>query len=162
MMMIAAMMFVMVAVTVSTTFGLEGGLDVLKVRPQATQHIFYYVIGPDKKNMISNLGRQVTIAQVPCQAHQLNWIFVSDFDNILHSCVNLQPSPIVELQPVPFGHCDRFWKIKKNIVPLIPDQPEASAMTLVKIEGKRARCLSLRPMPGREINGSTMHRHIST
>jgi hypothetical protein len=89
MMMLAVMMFVMVAVTVSAAFGLKGGLDLLKVRPQGTEQIFYYMVGPNQKNMVSNLGRQMPITQVPCQAHQLDRIFVSDFDNVLHSGLNL-------------------------------------------------------------------------
>ena len=66
MMMLAAMMFVVVAVTVSTAFRLKGGLDLLKIRPQATEHIFYYMVGPNKKNMVSNFRRQMPITQVPC------------------------------------------------------------------------------------------------
>jgi hypothetical protein len=66
------------------------------------------------------------------------------------------------LQPVSFSHGNRFWKIKKNIIPLICGQAKATAVTRVKIERKRACRLFLRPMPRREMNGSTMHRHIST
>jgi hypothetical protein len=87
--MFAAMIFVVVAVTVSTALRLKGGLDLLKIRPQATEHIFYYVVRPNQKNMVSNFGRQMPITQVPCQAHQVDRIFVSDFDNVLHSGMNL-------------------------------------------------------------------------
>ena len=89
MMIVAAMMSVVVAVTVSTAFRLEGGLDLLKIRAQATEHIFYYMVGPNKKNMVTNFSRQMPITQVPCQAHQLDRIFVSDFDNILRGGLNL-------------------------------------------------------------------------
>jgi hypothetical protein len=89
MMMVAAMMFVVVTVTVSTAFRLEGGLDFLKIRPQATEHIFYYMVGPNKENMVTNFGWQMPITQVPGKAHQLDRIFVSDFDNILRSGLNL-------------------------------------------------------------------------
>ena len=82
MMMFAAMMFVVVAVTVSTAFWLEGGPNVLKIRPQATEHIFYYMIGPNKKNMVSNFCRQMPITQVPCKAHELDRILMPDFDNL--------------------------------------------------------------------------------
>jgi hypothetical protein len=119
MMMLAVMMFVMVAMPVSAAFRLKGGLGFLKIRSQTKEHIFYYMVGPNQKNMVSNFGRQMPITQVPCQAHQLDRIFVSDFNNVLHSGLNLQPSSIVELQPVSFSHGNGCWKIKKNIVPLI-------------------------------------------
>jgi hypothetical protein len=84
---------------------------------------------------------------------------VSDFDDILGSGLNLKPSSIVQLQPVSLSHRNGFWKIKENIIALICGQAKAAAMTLVKLEGKRACCLFLRPMPRREMNGSTMHCH---
>jgi len=64
--MLAVMMFMVVAVTVSAAFRLEGGLNPLKIRPQATEHVFYYMVGPNKKNVVSNFGRQMPITQVPC------------------------------------------------------------------------------------------------
>jgi len=82
-------MFVVVSVTVSTAFRLEGGLDLSKIRTQATEHIFDYVVGPNKKDMVSNFGRQMSITQVPGKADQLDRIFMSDFDNILWSGLDL-------------------------------------------------------------------------
>ena len=69
MMMLAVMMFVMVAVTISAAFGLERGLDRLKMCPQAAEHIFDHVVRSNPKNVVSNLRRQVPIAQVPCKSH---------------------------------------------------------------------------------------------
>ena len=119
MMMLPAMMFVVMPVTVSTTFWLEGGLDLLKIRSEATKHLFDYMVRPNKKNVVSNFGGQMPITQVPGKAYQLNRISMSDFDEILRSCLNSQPSSIVELQPVSFSHGNRFRKIKENIVPLV-------------------------------------------
>jgi hypothetical protein len=87
MMMVAVMMFVMVAVTVSSAFGLERGLDRLKMCPEAAEHVFDYVVGPNQKDAVSNLRRQMPVAQVPRKAHQLHRIFMSDFYEILGSGV---------------------------------------------------------------------------
>jgi hypothetical protein len=88
MMVLAVMMFVVVAVTISTAFRLKGGLDLLKIRPQASEHIFDYVVWPDKKNAVSNLRWQMPIAEVPGKAHQLYRIFMFDLYKILRSCLN--------------------------------------------------------------------------
>ena len=156
------MMFVMVAVPVSTALGLESGLDLLQICCEAAEHIFDYVVGSYKKNMVPDFGRQMPITQVPGKTHQLDRVFMSDFYKILRSRLNLQPPSIVQLQPVSFGHCNRFWKIKKNIVSLICGQAKAATMAFIKVEGKRACRLFLRPLPRGEMNGSTMHRHINT
>jgi len=60
-MIIAPMMFVVMAVTVSTAFGLKGGLDPLKFGPEAAKHIFDYMVGPNKENMGPNFRRQMPI-----------------------------------------------------------------------------------------------------
>jgi hypothetical protein len=56
------MMLVMVAVTVSAAFRLERGLDRLKMCPEAAEHVFDHVIGPNPKNMVLNFSRQMPIA----------------------------------------------------------------------------------------------------
>jgi len=48
----SVMMLVMVAVTVSTTFGLESGLDRLKICPEAAEHVFDHVVGPNPKKAV--------------------------------------------------------------------------------------------------------------
>ena len=87
-MMLAVMMFVMVAVTVGAAFGLESGLDRLKICSEAAEHVVDHVVGPNPKDAVSNLRRQMPITQVPWQAHQLDRVFVSDFDIVLHSGLN--------------------------------------------------------------------------
>ena len=89
MMMFTAMMFVVVAVTVSTAFRLKGGLHFLEIGPQATEHVFDYVVGPNKKNVVSNFGRQMPIAQVPGKTYELYRIVMSDFNEILRCRLNL-------------------------------------------------------------------------
>jgi hypothetical protein len=62
------------------------------------------------------------------------------------------------LQPVSFSHGNGFWKIKKNIVPLISGQAKAAAVTRVEIESERACCFLRRPIPGGSMNRSAMSR----
>ena len=69
MMMLAVMMFVMVAVTVGAAFGLERGLDCLKMCPEAAEHVFDHMVRPNPKNAVLNLRRQMPIAQVPRNSH---------------------------------------------------------------------------------------------
>ena len=52
----------MVAVpSVSAAFGLERGLTLYEIRSKTNEHILNHVVGPNKKNMVSNLGRQMPI-----------------------------------------------------------------------------------------------------
>jgi hypothetical protein len=75
-------MDVMVAVAaVSAAFGLERGLHLYKIRSEAMEHILDYVVGPNAKNLVSNLSRHMPVAQMPRKAHQLIGIAMSDLDN---------------------------------------------------------------------------------
>jgi hypothetical protein len=86
---VVVMMLVMVAITVSAALGLEGGLDLSKIRSEATEHVFDDMVGPDSKNFVSDFSRQMSVAQVPGEPHKLSGIFMSDFDNNLLSGLNL-------------------------------------------------------------------------
>ena len=81
-------------------------------------------------------------------------IFVSDFDDGLRGGLNLQPPSVVQLQAISIRHGDGFWKVEKDIFPLIRSQANAAAMARVKIERERACCFFFRPMPGGAMNGS--------
>jgi hypothetical protein len=74
-----------VMMPVSAAFGLESCLDSSKIYSETAEHVFDHVVRPNKKHLFSNLSRQVSITQVPGQAHQLNRICVSYFDSILAS-----------------------------------------------------------------------------
>jgi hypothetical protein len=87
MVMLAFMRLVMVSV--SAAFRLESCLDRLEICSETSEHVFDHVVGSNEKNLSSNFGWQVSIAQVPGKAHQLNRIFMSDFDNILGSGLDL-------------------------------------------------------------------------
>jgi hypothetical protein len=89
MMMLAVLMFVMVAVTVGAAFGLESCLDRLKMCSEAEEHVFDYVVGPNPKNLILNFSRQMPVSQMPGKTHQLFLIFMPDFDDLLWSGLNL-------------------------------------------------------------------------
>ena len=81
---------VMVVVpAVSAAFGLEGGVDLYKIRSEAMEHIFNHMVGPNAKNLVSNFRKQMPIPQVPSQAHKLMGIFMPDFDNKLRRGLNL-------------------------------------------------------------------------
>ncbi len=83
-------MVVVVAVAaVSAAFGLEEGPYLYKIRSEATQHIFDYVVWPNAKSLASNFSRQMPISQMPGKAHKLIGIFMPDFDNKLRSGLNL-------------------------------------------------------------------------
>src|SRR5215472_4353988 len=157
MVMLACMRFVIVAMPVSTAFGLESCLGLLKICAQAAQHVFDHVVRPYKKNMVSNFGWQMPVAQVPGKAHQLYWIFMPDFDNVLGSGLDLQPPSIVQPQPVPVRQGNCLGKVQKDIFSVVRHETNSPAVTCVEIKGESADGLLFRPVSSGAMDGSALH-----
>ena len=74
---------------VGAAFGLERGLHLDKIRPEAVEHIFDHMVGLDAKSLVSKFNEQMPISQVPGKAHKLVWIAMPDFDYKLSGGTNL-------------------------------------------------------------------------
>jgi len=154
---------VMVAITgVGAAFRLERGLQLQKLRSEAMEHLLDHMIGPNAKNLIANFSRQMPISQMPGKAHELVGIFVPNFDNKLRGGPDAQQPPVFKLQGISIGHGNRFRKIEKDIFALIRCQTNAAAMTSIEIEREGASRSFLRPVSGRVMNCSVMHRRLNT
>jgi hypothetical protein len=172
MMPIVPMAAMMAVAGVSAAFGLERDFHFYEIRSKTNEHILDHMVRPNAKNLVSNLGRQMPISQMPRKARQLIGIFMSDFDNELRCRLNLEPSTIFKLQAISISHGNRLGEIEQDIFALIPSQANAASMARVKIESERSCCVFRRPIPGGSmngsamsgitVNGSVMHGHLST
>src|SRR5262245_54589513 len=147
---------------VSAAFRLERCLHPCEVCCEPKEHVLDCMIWRNAKNLIANFGRQMPISQVPGEAHELGGILVPDFDDKLGGGVDLQQPPVFKLQGISIGHGNRFRKIDKDIFALIRCQTNAAAMTSIEIEREGACRSLLRPMSSKTMNGSVMHRRLST
>jgi len=139
-------------VAISATLGLERGLHFRELRAEAVEHMLDHMVGPNAENLVPNFSRQMPISEVPSEAHKLVGISVPDFDNRLRSSLNQQPPPVFKLQTISVSHRNRFRKVEKDIFAFVRSQPNAAAMTRVKIESESACRVCLRPMAGGAMN----------
>ena len=102
--------FVMV---VRAAFGLKGGVKLQNRRSKAVKHVFDDVIRPNPKSVGANLGRHMTVAEMPRESRELTRVRVSDVDDGLGRRSNDEPRPVIELYAVSIGHCDRGGQIEK-------------------------------------------------
>jgi hypothetical protein len=145
-------MAVMIVTTVRAAFGLKRSVALSENCAEAGKHLFNHMVRPDSEGFMSNLRRQMTIAEMPCKAHKLARIFMPHLDNRLCGSLNHEPPPIVKLHTISIGHGDSLWKIEKNILALIRSQPNPAPMARIEIERDSACGSFLRPMPGRTMN----------
>jgi hypothetical protein len=146
-------MAVMVIVTtVRAAFGLKRSVAFSENCAEAGKHLFDHMVGPDTEGFMSNLRRQMTIAEMPCKAHKLARIFMLHLDNRLCGRLNHEPPPIVKLHAISISHGDSLWKIEKDILALIRREPNPAPMARIEIERDSACGTFLGPMPGRTMN----------
>ena len=146
-------MAVMVLVTtVRAAFGLKRSFAFSEDCAEAGKHLFDHMVRPDTEGFMSNLRRQMTIAEMPCKAHKLARIFMPHLDNRLCGRLNHEPPPIVKLHTISISHGDSLWKIEKDILALIRREPNPAPMARIEIERDSARGILFWPMPGRTMN----------
>jgi hypothetical protein len=146
-------MAVMVIVTtVRAAFGLKRSVAFSENCAEAGKHLFDHMVRPDSEGFMSNLRRQMTIAEMPCKAHKLARIFMPHLDNRLCGRLNHEPPPIVKLHTISISHGDSLWKIEKDILPLIRREPNPASVPGIEIERDSACGIFLRPMPCHTMN----------
>ena len=146
-------MAVMVIVTaVRAAFGLKRSVASPEKCAGAGKHLFDHMVRPDKEGFMSNLRRQMTIAEMPCKPHKLARIFMPHLDNRLCGRLNHEPPPIVKLHTISISHGDSLWKIEKDILALIRREPNPAPMARIEIERDSTRGILFWPMPGRTMN----------
>jgi len=147
-------------VAVRTAFGLKGGLALHNRRCETAKHLFDDVIRPNPKGIAADLGRHMTVAEMPRESHELTRLRVSDVDDGFGRRSNDEPRPVVELHAVSIGHGDSGGQIEEDLVALIGDQSDSPAMPMVEIESDRAGRTFLRPFTSASMNDRPL-RHSS-
>ena len=130
------MMVTVLMTAVSAAFGLKGRLQLDEDRSKAAQHVFDDVIWPNAERLTSELGRDMSIAEMPRQTHKLAGIPVGDIDDGLRGRADDEPTAVLDLQAVSIAHCSRGVQVKKHLVALIGDQADTTAVPIVVVEGE--------------------------
>ena len=129
-------MVTMLMTAVSAAFGLKGRLQLNEDRSKPAQHVFDDVVWPYAERLASELGRDMSVAEMPRQTHELTDVVVSDIDNGLRSRANDEPTAVLDLQAVSIAHRGRGVQVKQHLVALIGDQADTTAVPIVVIEGE--------------------------
>src|SRR5262245_22440211 len=102
-------------VVVGAAFGLKSGLPLHNRCAQRTKQVFDDAIPPNPKSVSADLGRHMTVAEVPRESHELPRIRMTYVDDALGRRANGEPRPVIELHAVLIGHGDRGRQIEKDL-----------------------------------------------
>jgi hypothetical protein len=87
-------MIVIMMTTVRAALWLERRLYFSKTCSKPKKHVLDYVVWANSKHVASDFGRQMTVSQMPGQAHKLRLILMPHFDNIFGGGLNSEPPSI--------------------------------------------------------------------
>ena len=151
-------------VAVRAAFRLKGCLTLHSGRSETAKHVFDDAIPPYPKRVAADLGRHMTVAEMPRESHELTRIRVSHVEDGLGRRANDEPRPVLELHAVSIGHRGRGGQIEKYFVALIGDQEDAPTVPMVEIERDRAGGKFLRPFTSASMRDRPLrHRsHVNT
>jgi len=119
---------------IGTAFGIERRFDLDQARAQPSQHRLDHMIAADAQSPPRDLGRQVPIAEVPGEAHQMLRIVPPDFQQRLGRRHHLDQPAIFEHQRVATAQGDRLFQIEQEFQPARALHHHPPTVAIVKIE----------------------------
>ncbi len=133
---------------IGAAFRIERRLDLRHLGAEAAYHVLDDVIATDPQLLTEDLGRKVTIAEMPGDAHEVLCILRADFGKRLGRRKHFHEASVFQRQRVAGPQHDRFLQIEQEFEAANALHGDPPAMPVVEIEHDRIDGLAL-PRPRR-------------
>jgi hypothetical protein len=142
-------MHVTMCVVVAVSIGVIAGMGCAGIRPtlrierrldldhpaaKPTHHLLDDMIAPDPQAARRDLGRQMPVAEVPGDPHQMLRIAAADLDQRLRCCDHLDDATVFQQQGVAAAQRDRLLKIEQEVEPAGTGHRHAPTVAVVEVE----------------------------
>ncbi len=117
---------------IGPAFRIERRFDLDNARTKSLHHSLDHMIMTNPKTLSDNLGRQMPIAEVPSQPHQMRWISSSDFKKLLGGSDHLDQPAILQHQRIAAAQGNCLLQIKKEFKAASTRHRHTAAMTVVE------------------------------
>ena len=121
-------------VGIGTTLGVERRFDLDDARSEPAHHVFDHMIAPDTQALRRYLRRQMPVAEVPGDAHQMMRILAADFRQWLGRSHDLDQPPILQHKRIAAAQRGRRFQIEQEFKPTRPGHREPPAMPVVETQ----------------------------
>lgn len=122
------------SVGVSPAFRVERCLDFDDARAEPAHHVFDHMIAPDAQALRRDLRRQMPVAEVPGDAHQMMRILAADFRQWLGRSHDLDQPSILQHKRIAAAQRGRRFQIEQEFKPTRPGHREPPAMPVVETQ----------------------------
>jgi hypothetical protein len=135
---VVAVMLVM-AGDVGAAFRVERRLDLEDTDAKALHHLLDHVIAANPQMSAGNLDRQVSVAEMPGDPHQLPRVGAANLDQRFWRSNNFNQSTIFEHERVTAAQRDGLRQIEQELQPARGGHRKPAAMPIVKLKHDTVR-----------------------
>ncbi|MEY9756868.1 hypothetical protein ABIE73_004263 [Bradyrhizobium yuanmingense] len=122
---------------VGAAFGIERRLDLDYTRAKALHHRLDDVIAADAQGLGHDLGRQMTVAEMPADADEVVRIAAADFEQRLGRRDHLDQPSILQHQRIAAAQRDGMFQVEQEFETTRSGHRHAAAVPVVEIEHDR-------------------------
>jgi hypothetical protein len=119
---------------IGAAFGIERRFDLDDLGAKTLHHFLDDMIAADAQPFGHDLRRQMAIAEMPCEPHQMAGIGTTDLDQWLRRCDHLDQAAVFQHQSVAAPQGDGVFEIEQEFQSARPRHRHAATMTIVEIE----------------------------
>jgi hypothetical protein len=134
MVMIVVVMMVPSAGRVRTGFRIERRFDRLDVPAQTFNHVLDHMIGANSDPVAKQLHRQMAIAQMPRDTHQLAIVMRVDFQQRFRPGSDADHAAALQRQPIPVAQPNRLGEINQHFAARFRCQNDTAAMAAIEVD----------------------------
>lgn len=119
---------------IGSAFRIERRFDSDDTRAEAPHHLLDDVIAPDAKALADDLRRQMAIAEMPGETHEMARIGAANLDQRLWCCDHLDAAAVFQHQRVAAAQGDGVFQVEQKFQSARSRHHHATAMTIVEVE----------------------------
>ncbi|MDR6661844.1 putative Rdx family selenoprotein [Tardiphaga robiniae] len=119
---------------IGAAFGIERRLDLDHPRAKTLHHLLDDMIAADTQPLGHDLRRQMAIAEMPGEPHQMAGIGTTDLDQRLRRCDHLDQAAVFQHQRIAAAQGDGVFEIEQEFQSARPRNRHAATMTIVEVE----------------------------
>ena len=119
---------------IGAAFGIERRFDLDDLGAEALDHVLDHMIAADAQALGHELRRQMAIAEMPGDTHEMAGIGAADFDQRLGGGDHFDHAAVFQHQTVAAAQRDSLGKVEQEFQPMRARHRHAAAMAPVEIE----------------------------
>lgn len=125
---------------IGSAFRIERRFDSDDTRAEAPHHLLDDVIAPDAKALADDLRRQMAIAEMPGNAHQMKRIGAADLHQRLGRSDHLDQPTVFQHQRIAAAQRHRLFQVEQEFKPARAGHCHAPPMPVIETENHRIGC----------------------